>query len=554
MDIKMGLIMGGTTAQIGNIEVVVGQTVALGDTLLQTETGKGSRPIKALFPCIIEKILCASGDAVSTGDVLFQVTGQEDTQEAQQAVAKRKESMETDLLIIGAGPGGYVAAIHAAQNGLRVVLVEKDQLGGTCLNRGCIPTKALIHSGEVYAQAKKAGTFGIVCKEMALDYPAVQAHKDGVCDQLRQGISFLLSNQGVTLLQGEASFTNANMALVVGQSTETEVTARFILIASGSVPSGLGQLDLSLPVIMDSTAALQRPTLPKSITIIGGGVIGMEFAFCYRNLGVDVQVVEFQPRILPPFDEDVANEVAIQARKEKIRVLTGAGVTNIRMASTGEALVDYVKDGVNETAVSELVLVAVGRRAMIEGLGLEAAGVALTADQRRIAVDENLRTSCPNIYAVGDVSSAIQLAHLASHQGIQAVDAMLGKDVLAEPIPSVVFTKPEVAMTGYSELDCQRDDRTYHVYKVPFSSNGRAKTLGVSTGFVKLLSAEDGTVLGGAVVGPDAAALINTVTLAVKEKLSCDTLAAMIMPHPTTGETMGEAARMFSGKAIHWSE
>lgn len=560
MNVTMGLIMGGKTATIGSIAVSPGDRVTAGQTLLQTETGKGSRPVKAMQDCVITNVLCAEGDQVSPGDVLLEVDpseGENQVADAANQQPKLQKSLEADVVIIGGGPGGYVSAIYGAQKGLRVVLVERDLLGGTCLNRGCIPTKTLVSAAEAYHAATLAEHFGIQSGPVTLDYGAVMNRKNEVCTDLRQGIAFLLRKNRVEVLKGAARLESSHKVMVEGETTVWEIQGEQVILATGSSPAHLDGLGADAPFVLDSTAALDLKALPTSVTIVGGGAIGMEFAFIYRHFGAEVQVIEFLDRILATLDEDVSAEVAMAANRLGITVFTGAKVTKIEPSCDGQALVYFVQNGVNRVAVSEKVLTAMGRSANLAGLGLETVGVALTENGRSIAVDGAMRTNIPGIYAVGDIASKIQLAHVASHQGMLAIDAILGTvhSMNYDTVPSVVYTAPEAAAVGLNEEDCRRRSIPYQAGTFPFSANGKAKTMDQPQGFVKLIAhRETGRILGGAVVGPEASALISTITLAVTAGLTEATLQGMIFPHPTTSEAIFEASLRLSGKAIHFDE
>ncbi len=450
--------------------------------------------------------------------------------------------MNSDILILGGGPGGYVAAIYAAKMGKKVVLVEKERLGGTCLNVGCIPTKALVRSSEVYHLVKTAEEFGIeLSGEAKPNMDKIIDRKDEVKDRLVSGIEFLMKQNGVTVVNGTASFVNDHEVTVNGESYE----ATDIIVATGSKISRLPIPGLDLPVVLDSTTALSLKELPESITIIGGGVIGMEFAFLYSHLGVKVTIVEFMDSILSIMDEDVSKEVTRLAKKLRITLKCGCKVQKVELDAEGKALVTYEGKKGEETVTSDKVLVAIGREPNMDDLNVEAAGLILNDRNRGIKVDDHMRTNKDHIYAIGDINNRIMLAHVASHQGITAVKNICGEDCLMDEtaVPSVVFTSPEAAQVGLTEKQALERGFEIKTSKFNFRGNGKALTLGEVNGFCKLImDVKTGELLGGSIVGPDASALISTITVALHEKITPEQLRENIFAHPTTGEVIHEAA------------
>lgn len=552
MDIKMGPVMGKAPAVVGTIEIHPGQRVAAGQLLAQVETGKGNRPIKAPADGIIDTILCAEGEQVISGQTLFILTESSGSQENDENTV-----LKTDLFIIGGGPGGYVAALYASKSGMSVVLAEKELLGGTCLNCGCIPTKALIQSAQLFRQIRLAGAFGISVTDASLIPEQVFRRKEDICSDLRDGVASLLESANVTVLNGTASFTGKTHCLVrMGEKTRT-VEFKNAIIASGSQPSlpPFARALHNSSLVMDSRQALDAGTFPGSVTIIGAGVIGMEFAFLYRSAGAAVYVIEFQPRILGNTDDDIAGVILDEARKQSISVYTGAKVTDIRRTVSGQAVVTFEQNGASYTAVTDVVLTATGRQPYTEGLNLEAAGISVT-EQGAVWTSDFMETSVPGIYAIGDVTGKSALAHAASHQGIAVVDTVIGKGHAVDhaSVPSVIFTSPEAACAGLTEHDCRNRGIPYIASRFAFAASGKAKIMGETVGFVKLLChKETRQILGGTVVGPDASALIGTITLAVKNKLTDAQLTQTVFAHPTTSEAVFEAAMGLSCGALHQS-
>ncbi|RRJ64581.1 dihydrolipoyl dehydrogenase [Paenibacillus oralis] len=559
MQIKMSMIPGGKKGKAGRIEVKVGDKVSAGDSLVQIETGKGNRTIEATEVGVISKILFEEGDEISSNQVLFELNAiQVDipVQSKQQPStdAPQTRDMNTDLLIIGAGPGGYVAAIYAAKKGLQVTIIEKEELGGTCLNVGCIPTKALVKSSEICHSVKNSSLFGIKAgNELQVDMKQIIRRKDEVKEKLVSGVGFLMEKNKVQVVHGHASFLSAKTVNVTGKNNY-HISAKNIIVATGSKISKVNIPGIELPFVMNSTEALSCEELPKSITIIGGGVIGMEFAFIYRNLGVEVHVVEFMDRLLTMLDSDISEEIKHMAQQAGIHIHTNSKVSKIQRADDDEAIVTYEDSKGEHLLVSEKVLVAIGREPNLDGLDIEKAGIQLNDKGKGIAVDKQMRTNLKHVYAIGDVTNIIQLAHVASHQGITAVDALLGEtnSMHYSAVPNVIFTSPEIASVGLSEDECKQRGMDYSVSKVSFESNGKALTMNEPEGFIKLIKDNNsGKIVGGSIIGPDASSLISSLTLAIANELTEQQITQTIFAHPTTGEVIHEAAFGLGIGALH---
>lgn len=443
-----------------------------------------------------------------------------------------------DIIIIGAGPGGYEMAAEAAQHGLSVAVVERDQLGGTCLNRGCIPTKALCRNAEVLNLLHDADAFGISADGIKVDYAKAVERKDVVVSQLRDGIGLLLSNPQITVLHGEAKLEDAHTVSVGDEKVE----AGSIVIATGSAPKSLPIEGAELA--MSSDDILTMTTLPSSLCVIGGGVIGMEFAGIFSSFGVKVSVVEYCKEILPPFDKDVAKRLRTAMGKRGVDIKVGAGVKAI--AKSGSAYtVTYEAKGKEQAIECEAVLMAVGRRPVIPE-GVEALGIEVS--RRGIEVNDKMQTSVPSIYAIGDVNGRCMLAHAASAHGACALRAIEGKDanVRLDIVPSAVFTTPEMAMVGLTEEQCKAQELNATVKKGFFRSNGKALAMGETEGLVKMIVDNDSRqIVGCHICGPHAADLIQEVVMAMNAQATVDTLAASIHGHPTLSEVILAVARQF---------
>ncbi len=559
MEVKMSAIPGGKTGKVGKLSVDLGANVCQGDILVQVETQKGNRPVKAPESGMITKILCQEGDDVVSNQVLFELGDQgegelSDGNTEQLVNNNQNHNIDTELLIIGAGPGGYVAAIYAAKKGLKVTLIEKDELGGTCLNVGCIPTKALVKSSETYKNIMGANDFGIdIDGTINVDMKKVIQRKDDVKDKLISGIDFLMSENKIDIIKGKASFVSDKEVAVEG-CKNYHITFKDVIIGTGSKISKVDIPGIDLPCVMDSTDALSYTGLPKSITIIGGGVIGMEFAFIYRNLGVAVNVVEFMDRLLTMVDRDISEQIKKEAEEAGINVYTGAKVTNIQRAEGGQAVITYIGKEGQSLLISHKVLVAIGREPNLDGLDIQSAGIELTKDGKGIAVNDKMATNKQHIYAIGDVTNIIQLAHVASHQGIVAVENILGhsKDMDYSAVPNVIFTSPEIATVGIGEEEAQSLNMDYSTSRVSFMSNGKALTMNETAGFVKLIKDNSyNKIIGAAVIGPDASTLISALTLGIKNGLTEKEYTETIFAHPTTAEVIHEAAFGLSIGALH---
>lgn len=564
MDIKLKTIMGkDKTAVIGKLNISVGDNIDAGQVLLQLETKKGNSPMKSEASGIVEEILVDEGQTVEIGQVLIKIKSQAGSEPKPKTdyfgsmIKGKKEELSTEILVIGGGPGGYVAAIYAAKNGKKVVLVEKKALGGTCLNEGCIPTKAIVKSSEIYNHIVNSEDFGIMVKEAKADMGKVIDRKNGIRDTLVSGIDYLMGKNDIRVIKGTASFLDEKKLMVKSGRDEYTIEAESVIIATGSNTSSIKIPGIDNDFVMNSTQALDFKEDMKSITIIGGGVIGMEFAFIYSNFGMRVNVIEYFDRVLTMVDTDVSKEIQGISRNRGIGIHTGSKVTKIGKDETGQAVVFFEKDGKEKFIVSDRVLVAIGREPNVQGLDFQKAGIASNENGRGIAVDGSMRTSAANIYAIGDVNCRMQLAHVASHEAMVAVDNILGKNKEMDysVVPNVIFTSPEIANVGLTEDAAIRDELNIKVSRFPFGANGKALTMGESEGFIKLIKNLDtGKIIGGAIIGPEASALISSLTLIINSGMSEEEVVHSIFAHPTTGEAIHEAALELGIGAIHYHE
>lgn len=454
-----------------------------------------------------------------------------------------------DVAVLGAGPGGYVAALRAAQLGGQVVLVEKDELGGVCLNRGCIPSKALLRSVEVYRLAREGEEFGVAASGVRLDWGVAQARKRQVVRGLVGGVRRLLARAGVDVVRGEARFVSPDAIAVQGGDT---IKARHFVIATGSHALHPPIPGLDLPRVLDSKAALELQEIPRSVCIIGGGAIGVEFASLFAGAGAEVTLVEMLPRLLPAMDRALGAALQWSLEQQGARVLTGARVASVE-AVEGGLQVAILVDGGETRAQAERVLCAVGRRPNVEGLGLDGTGVRY--DASGILVDDQMRTSVPTIYAIGDVAQGKwQLAHVASHEGLVAAENICGQHARMHynGVPACVFSSPEVASVGVSEDQAREQGHNVRAGTYPLSGNGKALAYGGPEGFVKVVAeAKYGQVLGVHAVGPHVSELILEGAMAITLEATLEEFAATIHPHPTVGEALAEAALAAEGRALH---
>ena len=458
-----------------------------------------------------------------------------------------------DIVVIGGGPGGYVAAIRAAQLGLATVCVEMDKtLGGTCVNVGCIPSKALLTSSEHLEFARHhAADHGITLGGIEVDLRRMLKRKDDVVGQNTRGIEFLFKKNKITWAKGKGTLGRDNVVTVEGPDAGT-YKARNVIIATGSVPVELPFLKFDEERILSNVGALRIPVVPKHLIVIGGGVIGLELGSVWRRLGAKVTVIELMPAILPGMDDDVVKEADKVFRKQGLDIRTATKVVSGKR--TGDSVaIDIEKDGARETLTGDYVLVSVGRRPSLNGIDASALGLEVTK-RGEIVVDDQMRTNLANVYAIGDCVPGPMLAHKAEDEGVIAAEVIAGKPAHMHyrSIPGVVYTWPEVASVGLTERQVKDSGREYRVGKFPFSANGRARSMGESSGFVKFVAdARTDELLGCHMIGPNVSELISEIVLAFEYRASADDIAMTVHAHPTLSEVTKEAALATLGRALH---
>ena len=460
--------------------------------------------------------------------------------------------MRYDLAVIGAGPGGYVAAIRAAQLGMKVAVIESREAGGTCLNRGCIPTKTLLHSAEAFDRMRHCEALGVSVSGCGYDMEKMHARKNEIVGQLRSGIEQLFRANKIDLYRGTGTILSAGAVAVKGEGSEETVEAGKILIATGSEPAVPPVPGLDLPGVLTSDGLLAGPVDPKRLLIIGGGVIGVEFASLYQRLGCEVTIVEALDRLLPNMDREISQNLSMIFKKRGVSVHTSARVEEI--VQEGEALVcRFTEKGKTGEAAAERILLAIGRRAATEGLFAE--GVSVETERGAVKVNERFETSLPGVYAIGDVIfGGVQLAHAASAEGIAAVEGMAGEapSVNLSVVPSCIYTQPEIASAGITADEAKQRGAAVKTGKFIMTANGKTLIEGADRSFVKLVfSAEDDRLLGAQLMCPRATDLISELAAAIANGLTGRQLASVIRPHPTFCEAVTEAVEAASGKAIH---
>jgi len=462
----------------------------------------------------------------------------------------------TDVVVIGGGPGGYVASIRAAQLGLTTVCVEMDKtLGGTCVNVGCIPSKALLTSSEHFEFAKHAAAeHGVVIPTVSIDLAQMMKRKNDVVGSNTKGVEFLFKKNKVTWARGAGTLTPGNVVdVTAADGTVTRYQARNVIIATGSSSIELPFLRFDETRVVSNIGALTLKAVPKTMIVVGGGAIGLELGSVWRRLGADVTVVEFMPTILPGNDDDIIKEATRVFTKQGLTIRTGSKVTAADLSSNEVIRLTVEKDGVSEVLEADVVLVSVGRRPLMHGIDAAALGLELQKNGA-IKVDDQLRTNLAGVYAIGDVAGGKLLAHKAEDEGMIAAEVIAGKKVHMHyaAIPGVVYTWPEIAAVGLTEGEIKASGRAYTVGKFPFSDNGRARCLGETTGFVKIIAdAATDELLGCHILGANAGDLIQEIVLAVEYKGSAEDIAITTHAHPTLGETVKEAALAALGRAIH---
>lgn len=549
MDIEVKVPMLSDKMKRGRIaswHVEEGQYIQKGVHLFDITVNKMNFKVYSDYQGMLTKIVCPTGSTVQPGDVVAVIAQVDDVQAT--AVSEKmikQEYKNYDVAIIGAGPGGYVAAIKAAKKGAKVALFEKDKLGGTCLNRGCIPTKAYARAAEVYGIVRQASQFGLDVNINSFAYLKVVQRKDSIVEELREGIDALLKSNGVDVFYSEAK-VDKEKNIIFG---ENKLKAKNIIIATGSSPAQLPIKGIDSKNVMNSDIILDIKSLPQSLCIIGGGVIGMEFAFIMNRFGVKVSVVEMMPNILPTLDHEVSLLIKNIAESRGIRIYTSSTVDKIEEEENGGSIVCIKGENTRHLYVDK-VFVSIGRK-----LNTDIGPIAdlLEFDGKAIKVDEYMRTNVDGVYAIGDVTGKMMLAHVASAQGEVAVDNIFGEMQTLDytKIPAAVFTEPEIGYFGYTEEQAREKFGEIRIGRFDFEHNGRAKTYGETEGFVKVIASKTGEVVGAWIIGSGASELIHTLSTACQAGMDVEALRSVVYSHPTRSETIMEAIKDIFGQSIH---
>ena len=566
VEVKMPQL--GLTMEEGTVSKWIkqeGDAVKVGDVLLEITTDKLTSEVTAEAEGVLLKIVAKEGDDVPVKGLLAyigaageQVGGAAPAAPAPApapAAAAKKPAGETTVAVIGGGPGGYVAAIRAAQLGGKVTLIEKNKLGGTCLNVGCIPTKAILHAAEAISEVQEMAAYGINAQVVSVDWSKVQAKKSAITNQLVSGVTGLMKANKIKVVEGTASFA-AKDTLTVTKKDGTKENMSFdkIIIAAGSIPA--------IPPIpgvkenancVDSTGALSFEKLPKSLLVIGGGVIGIELATAYKKFGVDVTVVEAAPKLLPMMDGELTAQMRKMMEARGVKIMTDAKVLAVEPCTQANVKAKVqMADGKEEYLRADKILVAVGRRTDTEALNLDAVGIA--NDRGRITVNDKMETNVPGVYAIGDCLGKVMLAHVASAQGEVAAENALGEEAVYDGAtnPSCVYTDPEFAGVGLTEEKAKEMGIDYIVGKFPLMANGKSLIMNGGVGTIKfILGKEYKEVLGVHILGPRATDLIGECALAIGLEATVEDIIATIHAHPTVTEAVREAALAAEKRAIH---
>ncbi len=572
----------GSDADVPVIEILVkpGDAVAKDQGLITLESDKATMEVPSSAAGVVKELRVKLGDKLSEGDVVavIEAEGAGDapaapakneapkTEEAPKPVAAqateskpapkaavssgKQADIECQMVVIGAGPGGYTAAFRAADLGLDTVIIERyDTLGGVCLNVGCIPSKALLHAAEVIDSAAHAGDFGVTFAKPKIDIDKLRGYKEKVVGQLTKGLAGMAKQRKVRSVQGVATFASPNELNITDANGKTQ-SLRFehCIIAAGSQAVKLPGFPWDDARVMDSTDALELADVPKKLLVVGGGIIGLEMATVYRGLGSEVTVVELAPQLIPGADADLVKPLATRLKAQGVNVHLKTKVVDAKAQKNGIACT-FEGDSIPETKIFDRVLVAVGRSANGGKLDADKAGVTV-GERGLIPVDDQMRTNVPHIFAIGDLVGQPMLAHKATHEGKLAAEVAAGekKSWVARVIPSVAYTDPEIAWVGVSETEAKEKGLKIGVGKFPWAASGRAIGLGRTEGFTKLIF-DDAThrVIGGGIVGVHAGELISEVALAIEMGAEVADIGHTIHPHPTLGESVGMAAEVFDG-------
>ena len=541
-------------ATVGKIGFKKGDVVRPGDVLVTFEGAKCNLEFESQYSGKIISVLIQEGNTVHKNDPIFIIaaTNTEEVEEEQKAL--ETDSFHGEVVVLGGGPGGYVAAIRAAQRGKKTILIEEDELGGTCLNRGCIPTKTMVQTTRVGDLIHNAQVYGISQASGQYDMNKIIDRKNDVVTTLTSGLSCSMQRHEVTVLRGHGSIEDNKTLKVELHDKNALVTFDDLILAPGSCVSFPGFPGADLEDNLTSDDLLDLREIPESMIILGGRVIAMEFAFIYAKLGTKVTVIQRSETIFPNLDDDVIQEIQKAARACGITLFEGTNIHSIKNTEDGKKLVEFEHDGKTKLIVADKLAVATGRKPKLEGLDLNALGVEVSEQTGGIKVDDHMRTSAEHIYAIGDATNIYCLAHVASKHGLVAVENILGNDVAMEyhAIPEAVFTDPEIGLVGKGEKQLQKEGVEYLVGKFPYMSNGKALVENATEGFIKIIATKkDRKLVGASLVGIDAADLLSVYTNLISIGATIDEAENVVYAHPTVSETLSEALMDLNGESIH---
>ena len=539
------------TVEIVEVHTEAGQSINIDDPLITLETEKAAMDVPCTVNGILESISVSLGDQISEGDVIASVKvdmSSDEDESSGQSQSIKNDQNQTGLVVIGAGPGGYTAAFRASDLGLDVTLIEKHtNLGGVCLNVGCIPSKTLLHAAKIINDSKEAKTLGLNFGETEIELEKMKDWKNQVISGLTQGLQGLSKKRNINVIQGIASFTSANTVKITNGKDEQTLSFEQCIIAVGSNPARLPFLPDD-PRIIDSTDALELSIIPNKMLIIGGGIIGLEMATIYASLGSSVSIVELTETLMPGTDRDLVKPLEKHLKKQCDHIYKSVEVSSATSTKKGIEI-SFKGKSAPESAVYDSVLVAVGRLPNIGSIDPEEAGIQL--DQNGfVQVDRQMRTNVPNIFAIGDIVGEPMLAHKASHEARVAAEVVSGMKTAMDSrgIPSVAYTDPEVAWVGLTEEDCIAQEIDYGKGVFPWAASGRSLSIARSEGLTKLLfDSTTKRILGGGIVGTNAGELIAEITLAIEMDCDASDIALTMHPHPTLSETLALAAEAFEG-------
>ncbi|MCX7885239.1 MAG: dihydrolipoyl dehydrogenase [Caloramator sp.] len=564
MEIKIGNILPhGSDALITKIYKNEGQYIDADEIFLEAEGNKANISFRTNVSGKIEKIFVSEGSRINS-DTPIAIIIEDNIQTSNNKnydyfanvfETVTKKEYECDIAIIGGGPEGYVSAIYGAKKGAKVILIEKDKLGGTCLNRGCIPTKALIRSANVYNTIRDCEKYGCNCKEAAIDMYKIIERKNKIVSQLVEGIKYLLNKNDVETIYGEGKIVDNNKVIVKSKNTDIIINAKNIIIATGSVSSIPNIKGIENKNVIYSDEALNLINFPKRLAIVGGGVIGMEFAHMFASFGVEVSIIEYFDKCLSSLDDDVIKEIEKYTNEKNIKTYTSSQVKEFIESADGSIIVKFEQKGKEYYLSCDKVLVSTGRIPYIDNLLDEGLQIEMNEKGGGIKVNSKMQTNITNIYAIGDVTGKLLLAHVASHQGIIAIENILGlnKEINYDVIPSGIFTDPEIATVGISEKEAIKRGIKYKVSKIPFSAIGKALCYGDIRGFVKLIEDTDSKkIIGGSIIGHGATDLLGELSLTVSMGAKAEDLIETIHAHPTSPEIIHEASLGLGLGAIHF--